>query len=100
MDTFISNQFLSAFYALIVTIANKPEIILKSKNLLKNLMTIFVQICDIDNVGIYYKKKRLISVFVKILKELMKSPESEDSLLIICKLLNWLFAKIGNKRSK
>ena len=98
-ETFISNPFLSAFYALIVTIANKPEIVLRSKNLVKNLVTIFAQICSIDNVAIYYKKKRLISVFMKILKELSKNAENEDSLLTIFKLLNWLFAKLGNKRS-
>ena len=95
-ETFISNPFLSAFYALIVTIANKPEIVLRSKNLVKNLVTIFAQICSIDNVAIYYKKKRLISVFMKILKELSKNAENEDSLLTIFKLLNWLFAKLGN----
>lgn len=99
-DCFITNPFMSALYALIVTIANKPEIIVKSRSLLKNVLTILTQICDIDNIAIYYKKKRLISVFIKILKELFKSPEAEESLLHITKLLSWLFSKIGLKRRK
>jgi len=97
-DCFISNPFLSAFYALSVTIANKPEIIIKSKNLLKNVLTILAQICDIDNISIYYKKKRLVTVFIKILKELSKTSETEDSLLQITKLLMWLFSKLGYRR--
>ena len=100
-ESIITNPFLSAFYALIVTIANKPEIIIKSKNLLKSIITVLTQICEIDNIAIYYKKKRLISVFIKILKELKASSESNiqpDSLINITKLLMYLFAKIGLKR--
>lgn len=99
-DCFISNPFLSAFYALIVTIANKPEIIIKSRNLLKNVITILTQICEIDNIAIYFKKKRLICVFMKILKELSKTGEAEDSLLQITKLLIRLFSKFGFRRGK
>lgn len=99
-DCIITNPFLSAFYALIVTIGNKPEIIIKSKNLLKSIITVMSQICTIDNVAIYLKKKRLISVFCKILKELKGSSESQDSLPQISKLFMHLFAKIGFKRRK
>lgn len=97
-DSILTNQFLSAFYALIVTIANKPEIIIKSKNLLKSVITVMSQICEIDNIAIYYKKKRLISVFCKILKELKNAKEAHDSLITIAKLLMNLFSKIGMKR--
>lgn len=98
----ISNQFLSAFYALIVTISNKPEIIIKSKNLLKSVVVVLSQIADIDNIAIYYKKKRLINVFGKILNELAKSDQSEviESLMVISKLYLYIFAKIGKKKGK
>lgn len=48
-DSIISNQFLSTFYALIVTISNKPAIIAKSKNLLRSTASVFSQICEIGN---------------------------------------------------
>jgi hypothetical protein len=95
---FISNPFLASLYSLILTIANKPEIILKSKSLLRNILNIISQITDIDNIAIYYKKKRLISVFYKILKELKNSKEHEDSLVQILKLVMYIFSKIGKKR--
>ncbi len=91
---------MSAFYALIVTISNKTEIIIKSKHLLKSIIGVLTQICEIDNIAIYYKKKRMISVFSKILKELMNSPEAQESLLQLCKIFLNLFAKIGIKRRK
>jgi hypothetical protein len=97
-DAIITNGFLSAFYALIVTIANKPEIITKSKNLLRSIITVLTQICGIDNVAIYYKKKRLISVFGKILKELKRNKDSQESLIHASKLFMSLFAKVGLKR--
>jgi hypothetical protein len=97
-DGFISNPFLAAFYALILTISNKPEIILKSRNLLRSILTVLSQICEIDNIAIYYKKKRLISVFMKIIKELKNSKENHDSLLQVTKLVMHIFAKIGKKR--
>ena len=99
-DSFITNPFLSSFYALLVTISNKPEIIIKSKNLLKAIITVMSQICHIDNIAIYIKKKRLISVFSKILKELKNSQESNDTIIPITKLLMHLFAKIGQRRRK
>ncbi len=46
-DSIITNQFLSTFYALIVTISNKPAIIAKSKNLLRSTASVFSQICEI-----------------------------------------------------
>ena len=46
-DSIITNQFLSTFYALIITISNKPAIITKSKNLLRSIANVFSQICDI-----------------------------------------------------
>ena len=98
IECIITNPFLSAFYALIVTIANKPEIIIKSKNLLKSIITVLSQICEIENIAIYYKKKRLISVFCKILKELKNSKEALESLVYLSKLFMYLFAKIGKKR--
>jgi hypothetical protein len=102
-ESFLTNQFLSAFFALVATISNKPEIILKSKNLLRSVLTVMTQICGIDNVAVYYKKKRLISNFSKILKELklsykQDSNSSQDSFVAVSKLLMILFAKIGNKR--
>ncbi len=48
-DSIITNQFLSTFYALIVTISNKPAIIAKSKNLLRSTASVFSQICEIGN---------------------------------------------------
>jgi hypothetical protein len=99
-DSFITNPFLSAFYALVVTISNKPEIIIKSKNLLKSIITVLSQICEIDNIAIYYKKKRLLSVFSKILKELKNAPEAHDSLILLSKLFMYLLAKVGMKRRK
>ena len=99
-DSIITNPFLSAIYSLIVTISNKPEIIQKSKNLLKILSIISAQIIEIDNIAIYYKKRRLISVYNTILKELKKSNDEsiESSLLVISKILMNLFSKIGLKR--
>ena len=46
-NSIITNQFLSTFYALILTISNKPAIIAKSKNLLKSIANVFCQICEI-----------------------------------------------------
>jgi hypothetical protein len=97
-DCFISNPFLAAFYALILTISNKPEIILKSRNLLRSILTVLSQICEIDNIAIYYKKKRLISVFMKIIKELKNSKDSQESLLQASKLVMHILAKVGKKR--
>ena len=100
-DSIITNPFLSAIYSLIVTISNKPEIIQKSKNLLKILSIISAQIVEIDNIAIYYKKRRLITVYNTILKELKKTnidDNVESSLLIISKILMNLFSKIGFKR--
>ena len=57
-DSILTNPFLSALYSLIVTISNKTEIILKSKHLLKILTTLSAQIVEIDNVGLYFKKRR------------------------------------------
>lgn len=101
-NSFISNQFLSAFYALIVTISNKPEIIVKSKNLLKSVANVMCQICLIENIAIYFKKKRLLSVFAKIVKELnsINTNEIKESLQVISSNFLYLFSKIGIKRSK
>lgn len=101
-NSFISNQFLSAFYALIVTISNKPEIIIKSKNLLKSVANVMCQICLIENIAIYYKKKRLLSVFAKIVKELngINTNEIKESLQVISSNFLYLFSKIGIRRSK
>jgi hypothetical protein len=97
-DSILTNSFISAFYALIVTISNKPDIVIKSKNLVRSVLTIMTQICEIDNVAIYYKKKRIISNFIKILKELKNNVETVDSLISTTKLLMNIFAKMGNKR--
>jgi len=51
-DSIITNQFLSTFYALIITIANKPTIIIKSKNLLKSIINVLSQICEIGKTNI------------------------------------------------
>ena len=83
-----------------MTISNKPEIIIKSKNLLKSIITVMAQICEIDNIAIYYKKKRLLSVFSKILKELKNAPEAHDSLMFLSRLFMYLLAKVGMKRRK
>jgi len=53
-----------------------------------------------DNIAIYYKKKRLIKVFIKILKELKKAKEGQDSLIVLSNTFMFLFAKIGKKRRK
>ena len=96
----ITNQFLSAFYALIVTISNKVEIIVKSKSLLKTISIVLSQICEIDSIALYYKKKRLISVFSKILKEMMNnySEDMKESLYNVSSSFLYVFAKIGRKR--
>lgn len=123
--SFISNQFLYAFYALITTLSNKLNVLVKSKNLLKSIITVISQLCEIDNTVIFYKKKRLISVFDKIIKDLSNhinlnyvdynnttknSKENtkdlsnyKDTLNIfneISVLFVNIFAKIGKKRSK
>lgn len=67
---------------------------------MRSIITVLSQICEIENIAIYYKKKRLISVFCKILKELKNSQESQDSLLQLSRLLMYVFAKIGFKRRK
>ena len=99
-DSILTNPFLSALYSLIVTISNKTEIILKSKHLLKILTTLSAQIVEIDNVGLYFKKRRLISVFNTIIKELKKSTDENvhSSLIQITKLTMFIFSKIGIRR--
>lgn len=96
----ITNQFLSAFYALIVTISNKVEIIVKSKSLLKTISIVLSQICEIDSIALYYKKKRLISIFSKILKEMVNnySEDMKESLFNVSSSFLYVFAKIGRKR--
>jgi len=46
-DCIITNQFLSTFYALVITVASKPTIIIKSKNLVNSIINVLSQICDI-----------------------------------------------------
>ena len=96
-DSILTNHFLAAIYSLIVTISNKPEIIIKSKNLLRILTQISAQIAEIDNVAIFFKKRRLISVYNTIIKELKKSPEPSN-LIQITKLSMYIFSKIGKRR--
>lgn len=98
-DSVLTEQFLSTFNGLIMTIANKPSIIVKSKNLLRSTVCVLSQICEIDNVAIFYKKKRLLKVFTKILKDLKKIPEAFESLIIHAKLFLHIFAKVGKRRS-
>ncbi len=52
----------------------------------------------LDNIAIYYKKKRLIKIFIKILKELKASKEGQESFIVLSKTFMYLFAKIGKKR--
>ena len=99
-NSILSNVFLASIYSLIVTITNKPELILKNKNLLRHITMISVQIVEIDNVAIYYKKRRLISNYNTIIKEMRKSTDESmrPYLLLISKLIMLLFSKIGYKR--
>lgn len=99
-DSILTNPFLSSLYSLIVTVSNKTDIILKSKHLLKVLTTLSAQIVEIDNVALYFKKRRLISVYNTIIKELKKSTDEsvQGSLIQIVKLSMYIFAKIGIRR--
>lgn len=99
-DSILTNAFLSSIYSLIITLSNKTEIILKSKHLLKALTTISAQIVEIDNVGLYFKKRRLIKVYSTIIKELKKSADEnvQGNLVQIVKLSMYIFSKIGIRR--
>ena len=100
-DTILTNQFLNAFYALIVTISNKPEVIIKSKNLVRSCISVFAQLSNIKNVVIFIKKKRLISVFHKIIKELYKnkdSNEDKEQFQVNLEIFLNIYAKIGKNR--
>lgn len=102
-NTILTSQFLNTFYALAITISNKPDIILKSRYLVRTCISVFSQIADIENVVIYIKKKRLISIFFKIIKELNKNKDSTDHKEQFNKNLKiflCLFAKIGKNRCK
>ena len=99
-DSILSNVFLASIYSLIVTITNKPELILKSKNLLRYVTMISSQIVEIDNVAIYFKKRRLISSYSTIIKEMRKSQDDlmRPYLILTTKLIMLLFSKIAYKR--
>ena len=99
-DSILSNVFLASMYSLIVTITNKPELILKSKNLLRYVTMLSSQIVEIDNVAIYYKKRRLISSYSTIIKEMRKSQDDSmrPYLILTTKLIMLLFSKIAYKR--
>ena len=101
-DSILSNVFLASMYSLIVTITNKPELILKSKNLLRYVTMLSSQIVEIDNVAIYYKKRRLISCYSTIIKEMRKSQDDsmKSYLILNTKLIMLLFSKIAYKRPK
>jgi hypothetical protein len=98
-DSIITNIFLSSFYSLIATIANKSEVIFKSKNLLRAVVTVLTQICLIDKIAIYFKKKRILSLIAKIIKILHPPNKDSDHISIeIAKVSICLFSKIGMKR--
>ena len=99
-NSIITYQFLNMIYSLIATISNKPDIIIKSKNLVKIILIISSQIIEIDFISYYFKRKRLISAFLNILKIVMKSnPEkNQESFIIVIKILMKIFSKLGMKR--
>ena len=98
-DSLITNSFLSSFYYLITAMSNKQEIVVKSKNLLRSVLTVMTQICEIDKIAIYFKKKRIISIFIKILKILRSiQKDNEEYFIQVAKIAMSFFAKIGMKR--
>jgi hypothetical protein len=98
-DSLITNSFLTSFYSLIIAMSNKQEIVVKSKNLLRSVLTVMTQICEIDKIAIYFKKKRIISIFIKILKILRSiQKDNEEYFIQVAKIAMCFFAKIGMKR--
>lgn len=98
-ETVLTYQFLSALYVLIVSISNKPEILYKSKVLLSIISKLLYQICQIDNIVLYYKKKRLTSVFIKILNELyLKKDECLEVIKEVSIYYFYIYGYLLNKK--
>ena len=97
-NEFLTPEFLSALNALILTVSNKPEAVVKSKTLLKSILRIVSQVAEIDNIAVFYKKKRHLKLFTKIIKDLNKMPEAKATLDGVLPLICFIFAKIGIRR--
>lgn len=100
-NSIITYQFLNMIYSITATISNKPDIIIKSRNLVKIILIISSQIVEIDFIANYFKHKRLISALVNILKVLLKSSseKTKESLIVVTRIEMKIFSKIGMRRT-